>query len=687
MKTLRVEAQRDYLARLASSRKPSSAIAELLWNALDADATRVDVEYNDNGLGLVERITVKDNGDGMPYDEATTSFSRLGGSWKHSAMTTRREGRMLHGKAGLGRFRAFALGSRVEWSTVYRDTKNALSSYTIVGYKDQATFKVSDDTTAAEGAKTGTTVAIDNSNLTFDSLHGDGITHELTEQFALYLRQYPAVVLVYGGRKIDPSTAEARREDLPLARVRIRDRDIVAKLTVVEWKAHASKSLVFCDGSGFALGERQGVIQAPGLNFTAYLQSDYIRELQDKNLLELDELSDDVRPLVEEARLQLRTYARRRLAERAESTVTDWKRDEVYPYAGEPRTPVETAERQVFDIVALNVSDYLPEFEKTARKQKKLAFRLLRQALEDSPESVQAILADVLNLPPDKQNDLAKLLKKTSLSAIIQASKTIANRLDFLRGLELLLFDPLSKDTLLERKQLHRILAPNTWLFGEQFHLTIDDESLNEVLNRHRELLGSVTDENAPVLRDDGSEGIVDLMLSCRIPLPKAEEREHLVVELKRPKKKVDLSVTTQIESYALTVAADERFRDTSTSWHFWAISNEVHEQARLKARQANRPEGMLYQSDNPRITVWIKTWGQVLDAARGRLEFFRKELDYTADKISAREHLNEVYKKYLPDALRDATTTASPLHEALGDTGASQSCRPRDGQARDQEP
>lgn len=223
---------------------------------------------------------------------------------------------------------------------------------------------------------------------------------------------------------------------------------------------------------------------------------------------------------------------------------------------------------------------------------------------------------------------------------------TYAKRLDFLRGLELLLFEPLSKETLLERKQLHRILAPNTWIFGEEFHLSVDDESLNEVLNKHRKKLGSVTeesdiadeddatDEEALVLRDDGSKGIVDLMLSRRVPQPKPEEREHLVVELKRPKKKVDLSVTTQIESYAMTVATDERFRDTNTTWHFWAISNEVNDQARKKARQANRPDGMLYQSDDARITVWIKTWGQVIEAARGRLEFFRKELNYTADKI-----------------------------------------------------
>src|SRR5689334_6529298 len=102
MKTLHVQAERDYLARLASSRKPSTAVAELLWNAVDADATRAEVVYRDNGLGVVERMTVSDNGDGMPYDVAIEAFSHLGGSWKQRSIKTKREGRLLHGKAGLG---------------------------------------------------------------------------------------------------------------------------------------------------------------------------------------------------------------------------------------------------------------------------------------------------------------------------------------------------------------------------------------------------------------------------------------------------------------------------------------------------------------------------------------------------------------------------------------------------------
>ena len=40
--TFRVQVEHDHLRKLANA-TPVQAVAELVWNALDADATRVDV--------------------------------------------------------------------------------------------------------------------------------------------------------------------------------------------------------------------------------------------------------------------------------------------------------------------------------------------------------------------------------------------------------------------------------------------------------------------------------------------------------------------------------------------------------------------------------------------------------------------------------------------------------------------
>ncbi len=316
---------------------------------------------------------------------------------------------------------------------------------------------------------------------------------------------------------------------------------------------------------------------------------------------------------------------------------------------------MEAVERQVFDVVALNVNSYLPDFERSENRSKKLSLQLIRQALERDPGELQLILDDVLNLPADKRTDLAELLKKTSLVSIINASKIVADRLNFIRGLEVLVFDEESKEVLLETQQLHRILANETWIFGEQFNISVDDQSLDEVLAKHLALLGRThTSEDSRVLREDGSKGRVDLMLSRRIPLTDQKEREHLVIELKRPKRKIDLEVQSQIVSYAEAVSRDERFRDTATRWHFWAVSNEMDNSVRKLANQKNRPSGLLLDDAEKQVFVWVRTWGEIIHDCKAGLEFFRQTLNFQADRASAVEYLRGIHLKYMPDVLKN---------------------------------
>ena len=114
------------------------------------------------------------------------------------------------------------------------------------------------------------------------------------------------------------------------------------------------------------------------------------------------------------------------------------------------------------------------------------------------------------------------------------------------------------------------------------------------------------------------------------------------MIELKRPSVKITSEVSAQLMSYAVAVAEDERFRDTRTKWVFWAVSNEVDPLVRRQARQRNRPEGLLLEDEEQRITVWAFSWGQLIEACRGRLEFFQKHLGYSVDQESSLAHLRK---------------------------------------------
>ena len=119
MKTITVEVRDDHLESLART-KPMTAL-ELVWNALDAEATEVRVAFEDNEMGGTDCIRVSDNGHGLAYDDAMLSFRNLGGSWKRVNPRTADRNRVMHGKYGKGRFRAFSLGNVSSWRSVYLD--------------------------------------------------------------------------------------------------------------------------------------------------------------------------------------------------------------------------------------------------------------------------------------------------------------------------------------------------------------------------------------------------------------------------------------------------------------------------------------------------------------------------------------------------------------------------------------
>ncbi len=667
-KTFQIQVQDDHLERIAQTRKPILALAELIWNAVDADATQIDVNLIDDDLNGLKAIKVADNGHGIPYTDAEELFARLGGSWKQSRLHSVEEKRILHGKEGRGRFRAFSLGRVVDWDVHAADGSGTLQRYRISMIKDHLRrVEISDATRVTDGFGRGVTVTVSEPEKEFRSLRGDTALDDLSQIFALYLRQYPMVQIFYSGTVIDPRSVEELSIDYDLPEIETTDgRKLSASLEIVEWRINAQRRLFFCDANGFPLDETSPGIHAPGFEFTAYLKSDYFAELLASNVLDLANMDAAVNSCLSAAKGVMREHFRKRAAEKAAGLVEEWRKEQIYPYEGEPANVVEKAEREVFNVLALNVNTYLPEFSTSDEKTKRFQFHLLRQAVEHAPSDLARIVNEVLDLPTEKRQELVELLDRTTLSAIISASRLIADRLEFIRGLETLVFDVKFKDRVRERAQLHRIIAENSWMFGEQYHLSVDDQSLTEVLKKHIEAKGRDVEIDDPVKRADGSRGIVDLMFSRSIQLAGAEDREHLIVELKRPKIKISSSVAAQIEGYAFAVADDERFRSVPAKWVFWAVSNDLDKVVARKVSQKDRPNGILFQDEEQRITIWVKTWSQLINDCKARLRFFEEKLDYTPDRDSSLEHLNSTYQKYLSDLFTAKSETGEVKERAF---------------------
>lgn len=641
-----IEAKEDFLERLSSA-SPINALAELIWNGLDAGSDEIDVRLVKNKMDGLEEICVQDKGCGIPYDQVQELFGNLGASWKKN--TVKKYGRALHGKDGAGRLKAFALGNRVMWKTTFASDFER-KTYQIEGVASALNSLTYTDPMPATNTPTGTQVVISNIEKSHGTLLSDNASHELAKLFAAYLSQYPHVSIILNGSKIDPSGFQSFTKEIQLDPVLLRNGERAdLSVRIIEWNISTKRVIHLCDRSGVSLHEIDAGVQAKGFQFTAYIQCDYFRELNKENLLMMDDLHPDLEALVSKGRETIRTHFRHRLAEKQRHIVARWKEEDIYPYKEKTNlTPVEEAERQVFDILGVNLEAYLPRFDEADQSSRKFTFMLLAQALRENPKSVQKIITEVLCLKVEDQESLAALLQNTPLSNIISTAQIVANRLDFLIALENLLFDKDTKEKLLERDQLHKILETESWIFDEQFALSCSEKRLEEVLELHINKLGKRKDDD-PVLREGGIQGRIDLMLS-RVNQPRHDERDYLIVELKRPSQKINSEILSQVESYAIAVAKDPRFHTDKTRWRFMIVSNEMDDHAKRKAKQRDRFKGLVFDDSELNIEVWAFDWTEIISKARSRLQFINESLRYEADRDSATEYLLKTHKKFIPE-------------------------------------
>lgn len=647
-KALKIIAKPDHIKTLTEA-SATKALIELIWNGFDASSKSVSIKLITNEISGLDSIIVEDKGDGIPFDKAETYFGGIGDSWKKSVKHSYHH--PLHGQNGKGRFKAFCLGADVEWQTTFLD-KNNFSSYSILGNHNRIEeFKTSNVSTTENGVK-GTKVVISNLYKKSNDLLKQKTFEDLTKNFAVFLTEYPHLSLKFNGRNIDPKSVQSQVKDYDLSD---NFKDITShpiKLTIIEWNIETERIINLCSAKGISLAEFEPKqkIKAKGFNFTAYLKSDYFQELENSGVLSLIELEPTLKSIIDVSIFQIQEHFRKRISEKYSGIVEEWKKENIYPYKDVGAlSSIEKAEQEVFDILAVNVQTFLPNFENSDTKSKKFMFKLIAQAIAENPESIQKIITEVLELKKEEQDKLADLLDNTTLSSIISSATIVSNRLNFLDGLENLLFGSNTKKIFTERDQLHKILENEAWIFDEEFSLSMSEERLESVLKKHLSRLGKREDDiQDPVLLSDGRTGRIDLMLS-KANQPRDGEFDYLVVELKRPSQKINDEIISQIKKYAYAVAEDERFKGVPAKWTFLAISNEFDSYAKREANQRNKPKGQIYDDADLNMTVNIKTWAEVIANARSKLQFINQHLQYNVNQDTSQKYLKETHAKFIP--------------------------------------
>jgi hypothetical protein len=638
---MRVRAGKDTILALADRARPVDIIAELIWNALDAEAMNIDVTIAVGDLGAPEEIIVRDDGHGMHYAHVPAMFLVHGESWKKVRRFSPHIGRPIHGRLGRGRFLVYGIADRVEWRSVVMDA-NGPTETVIYGRRD-APNEFSRDDPRSCNEPTGTSVRlIPRQEQQVNGLIEDNMTLSLMLRLAATLLALRDVKVTYRGNALDPQEYITHSIDLELnvSPETLRGKN-PPRLRVIEWAVDVrSKILFLCDEHGGVVTEHQlGRLPPAPIRWSAYLLWEGFRDPELMGHADLHVPDVQHGDLLTAAHHTLVTYLNRRLDEQKGSILAEWKSEGVYPYLGEPTGPVEEVEREIFDIVAVVAS---PAIGRDV-KQKKLSLQLLREATRAEPSRTHRILNAVLDLTTEEQQVLSDLLERTKLASIVRAAQTVADRSDFLNGLGRLLFADETRKTFREVDQLHPILVAEPWIFGDEWTFALSESGLTRVVRAAIAQYGDMEFAPNPVLLPSGRRGRVDMVFYRY--LPESEHSRHLVVELKRPGQ-LTMTEFGQLNNYATAITNHLEVVGTPHTWDFWLVGTEIDGAVRNLCNDSTRP-GLAGTTAHYRL--WVVTWAQLLDRAQRRIEAFRSALDLVSTDETSRRYLHLRHAEFIP--------------------------------------
>ncbi len=120
--------------------RPVPAIAELISNAWDADATEVDVHlpldegWDPSNEG--QSITVSDNGSGMTWDMVRDAYLNVGRDRRRVEGRDRSQaGRLLQGRKGVGKLAGFGIADTLDIQTVHEANDGTLKTQVLIWFR------------------------------------------------------------------------------------------------------------------------------------------------------------------------------------------------------------------------------------------------------------------------------------------------------------------------------------------------------------------------------------------------------------------------------------------------------------------------------------------------------------------------------------------------------------------------
>lgn len=616
--------------------KPYDALFEYIWNAFDAGAKEVKINYliPKENIGYIDKLEISDNGSGWDFqrDDTTTFLAS-----KKAEQSTKNKS-LPKGRLGRGRY-VFI------W---FCEAFEALSNNKYLLLKKDTKVTPTDSTNAPTK---GTKIILNSLNdVLSNALKNENILYSnIILEFCWFLKENPSFRIELNGREIDLS--ENINKEVSLRKVdfiedlhKYLDDDFVVDIVLWKKKPQEWAKFYFIDSKS----KQELFTQTTNLNKKSddYWHSVYIRSnlfLENDDSLEQDvdqqelvledkEIKKIKKKIIIELKKKLIELRKPLLIERSEEVITYLKKNEILPKLDDYGIYDTKSYDDLLKIVYVIAPSLLSN-----KNDKEIAFNCAVFAGLLSSQDVNLIkivLEQLQELTEEEKQDLEDILKRTSLSNIVITIKEIDYRLQVLNDLEKLLFE--YRKSTLEVKHLQKVLNANPWLFGEQFRLFRNTEgALHKTLFDYAKSILNI--DNPEIITDSRKE--VDLFL-----VKTNEENEYtkrnIIVEIKRPSVILGQKEYGQIKDYALTVRKEPSCNGNNIYWEYYLIGDSYDDVVDGEIKSASvhgeHSRGLTYNPDGGRLKIYVRKWSDILQTEWGyKMKYLKEKLMIKAKKFN----------------------------------------------------
>ncbi len=651
------------VARAGLPRGLSSAVMQYVWNAIEADATRIDIvsERMAAEAKAVKNFYVEDNGAGIDYSTVHKTF----GSFLDSIKQTR----FTKGGKGKGRLSFLAFSSRAIWYTTYKDKDGTSQFYTIqIDESKREKYELTEPKQIESSTGTKVEFRLPKESLDVDYIESEDFKKDLSLEFGWYLQinQGKNLDIFINGEKLNHSDFIELYEAKEIIINDKDDENRSFKFTAnfIQWK-----DKIGTDSHFYFLDSRQQLKERAATGFnkiggraygfvhSVYVQSSYFDTFSFSKTtdsitteLALDGVDNDQHDTVYK---QLIDNLKGYVAEKRDDFLSNDSEGAIERFRERGTLPTFSndmlgqQEEENYTEVLKGVYKTAPTlFIDISKPQEKSLLGLLSLSLKsDEREHVLDILSSVVDLTSDERKELAELLRRTKLSGVIKLLKTLESRYAVIEILRELVFKFTKTTT--ERGQLQDAIENNFWLFGEEYNLVSADTSFKQLEEKYLQMIN----DDRSSTEAEKSDRRPDLFLVRHRKISNGlsglnYKKQNLIVELKRPNVNVGTEQFRQIEDYRDILRKDDAFNSRMREWHMFIIGANVKDEVTSKYETFRHLGKEFLVSHEDNFYIYALSWDDVFTSFEVRHDFLLDDLDIDKSKIlddiRVKKELNE---------------------------------------------